>query len=71
MVTDERTNKVALAMIYQGIPEEWLLSLATKKSAKEACDAIKTLCQGAECVKVARVQSLKYEFESLSMEDSE
>ncbi|KAL8154787.1 hypothetical protein AgCh_000227 [Apium graveolens] len=68
---DVRTDKVALAMIYQGIPEEWLLSLASKESAKEAWVAIKTLCQGAERVKTARIQSLKSEFESLTMKESE
>lgn len=36
VVVEEKTDKVALAMIYQGIPEEVLLSLAEKKTAKEA-----------------------------------
>lgn len=31
-----KTDKVALAMIYQEIPENMLLSLANKKTAKEA-----------------------------------
>lgn len=35
-VVDERIDKIALAMIYQGIPEEMLLSLAEKKKAKDA-----------------------------------
>lgn len=33
---DERTDKVALTMIYQGIPEEMLLAIAARKTAKEA-----------------------------------
>lgn len=56
---DGKTDKIALAMIYQGIPEDVLLSLAEKKTAKDAWDAIRTLCQGAEKVKSARVQTLK------------
>lgn len=68
---EERKDKIALAMIYQGIPEDMLLTLAEKKTAKGAWDAIKTLCQGAERVKKARVQTLKAEFESLSMKDTE
>lgn len=68
---EEKTDKVALAMIYQGIPEEMLLSIADKKTAKEAWEALKTMCLGAERVKKARVQTLKGEFESLSMQDSE
>lgn len=68
---EEKTDKVALAMIYQGIPEEVLLSIAEKKSASEAWEAIKTMCLGAERVKKAKIQTLKTEFESMSMKDSE
>ncbi|XP_074363655.1 uncharacterized protein LOC141704307 [Apium graveolens] len=68
---DERTDKIALAMIYQGIPEESLLSIADKKKAKDAWEAIKTLCQGADRVKKARIQTLKTEFESLQMKDND
>ncbi|XP_074376724.1 uncharacterized protein LOC141718244 [Apium graveolens] len=68
---DEKMDKVALAMIYQGIPEEMLLSLAAKRTSKEAWDALKIMCQGADRVKAARVQAMKAEFETLSMKDSE
>lgn len=68
---EDKTDKVALAMIYQGIPEEVLLSLAEKKTAKEAWEAIKTLCQGADRAKKARVQTLKSDFESMNMKESE
>ena len=68
---DEKIDKVAMAMIYQGIPEEVLLSLADKKSAKKVWDAIKTLCQGADRVKKARIQTLKSEFEALCMKENE
>lgn len=34
VIVEEKTNKVALAMIYQRIPEDVLLSLAEKKTAK-------------------------------------
>ena len=66
-----KTDKIALAMIYQGIPEDVLLSLADKKTAKDAWDAIKTICQGADRVKAARVQTLKAEFEALNMKDTD
>lgn len=33
---EEKIDKVALAMIYQGIPEDMLLSLADKRTAKDA-----------------------------------
>lgn len=68
---EEKTDKMALAAIYQGIPEDILLSVAEKETAKEAREAVKTLCQGAERVKKARIQTLKSEFESMSMKESE
>ncbi|XP_074362685.1 uncharacterized protein LOC141702958 [Apium graveolens] len=69
---DEKSDKVALTMIYQGIPEDILLSLAVdKKTAKEAWEAIKTLCQGADRVKQTKIQTLKTEFESMTMKENE
>lgn len=71
VAVDDRTDKVALAMIYQSIPEEILLSLAEKTKAKDAWVAIKTMSQGADRLKAAKVQTLKSEFESLCMKESE
>lgn len=68
---EEKTDKIALAAIYQGIPEDILLSVAEKKTAKEAWEAVKTMCLGAERVKKARIQTLKSEFESMSMKETE
>ncbi|XP_074369677.1 uncharacterized protein LOC141711144 [Apium graveolens] len=68
---EERTYKLALAVIYQGKPEDILLSLAEKKTAKEAWDTIKTMCLGADRVKKASVHTLKAKFESMSMKDTE
>ncbi|KAL8096387.1 hypothetical protein AgCh_037375 [Apium graveolens] len=47
---EEKTDKMALAAIYQGIPEEILLSVADKTSAKEAWEAVNTMCLGADKV---------------------
>ncbi|KAL8101287.1 hypothetical protein AgCh_033239 [Apium graveolens] len=67
---DVKTNKVALAVIYQVILEDILLSLAEKETTKEACDAIKTMCD-EDRVKKERVHTLKEEFESLNMKDTD
>ncbi|XP_074336150.1 uncharacterized protein LOC141673314 [Apium graveolens] len=67
----EKNDKVALAMIYQGISEDMLLSIAGKKTTKEGWEAIRVMFQGADRVKRAMVQMLKAEFESLCMDDSE
>nr|GEW80220.1 zinc finger, CCHC-type [Tanacetum cinerariifolium] len=57
--------------IYQGIPEDLLLSLAEKQTAKDAWETLKTMFMRAERVKTAKVQTLKAEFETLSMKDTE
>ncbi|XP_074336208.1 uncharacterized protein LOC141673365 [Apium graveolens] len=66
-----KSDKITLAMIYQGIPEDMLLSIAEKKTAKEGWEAIKVMRQGADRVKKARVQIVKAEFETLWMDDVE
>lgn len=71
VAVEDRTDKVALAAIYQRIPEDLLLALAEKKTAKEAWDSIKIMCEGAERVQKAKVQTLKAEFESLTMKDTD
>lgn len=68
---EDKVDKRALAVIYQGLPEEFVLSIAEKKSSKEAWDAIKTMCLGADKVKKARAQTLKGEFEALTMAETE
>ncbi|KAJ8767297.1 hypothetical protein K2173_017341 [Erythroxylum novogranatense] len=68
---DPREDMMALAAIYQGISEETLLQLGEKETAKEAWDALKVMNLGAERVKEVRAQALKWELESMRMEDSE
>ncbi|XP_074360729.1 uncharacterized protein LOC141700972 [Apium graveolens] len=64
---DEKMDKRALAIIYQGIADDMLLTIAEKKTSKEAWGEIKTLCLSADKVKKAKAQTLKSEFESLKM----
>lgn len=68
---EDKTDKLALSAIYQSIPEEMLLSIAEKTTSKGAWEAIKTMSLGADRVRKAKVQTLKSEFESLQMKDSE
>ncbi|XP_074324194.1 uncharacterized protein LOC141659023 [Apium graveolens] len=70
-VVDDKVDKIALAMLYQGLPEEMILSIAEKGTTKEAWTALKTMCQGADRAKKAKVQTLRTEFESLVMKDNE
>ncbi|KAL8123367.1 hypothetical protein AgCh_011368 [Apium graveolens] len=69
-VVEDKIDKRALAFIYQGVPEDVLLSLAEKKLSY-AWTAIKTIFLGADKVKVARAQTLKSEFEALAMRKDE
>ncbi|XP_074376722.1 uncharacterized protein LOC141718240 [Apium graveolens] len=68
---ETRMDKMALAAIYQGILEEFMLTLAGKKMAKMAWEAIKTMSMGAERVQEAKVQTLRSEFEALSIKETE
>lgn len=68
---EEEVDKVAMAMLYQGLPEDMLLSIAEKRTAKEAWTALKMMCQGADRVKKEKVQTLRTEFESLDMKDND
>lgn len=68
---DESQDQMALAAIYQGIPEETLLLIAEKETAKEAWTMLKTMHMGVERVMEAKVQTLKTELDVLQMKDGE
>ncbi|XP_074352056.1 uncharacterized protein LOC141691217 [Apium graveolens] len=70
-VVEDKIDKRALAVIYQGLPDDMLLTIAERKTSKEAWGAIKILCLDADKVKKAKAQTLKSEFESLKIKDSE
>ena len=71
VAVEDKVDKRALAIIYQGIGEDLLLSIADKTTSKEAWEAIKTVHLGADKVKKAKAQTLKAEFESLTMKETE
>ncbi|XP_074326571.1 uncharacterized protein LOC141664515 [Apium graveolens] len=68
---EDKIDKRALAMIYPSIPDELMLTLAERKTAKDAWEAIKTVSLGAIKVKQAKAQTLKSEFESLNIKDTD
>jgi hypothetical protein len=69
--TEESKDQMALAAIYQGIPEDMLFLVYGKETAKETWEALKIMHMGAKRVKDAKVQALKSEFEGLCMKESE
>ncbi|XP_047322533.1 uncharacterized protein LOC124926366 [Impatiens glandulifera] len=62
---------MTLATIYQALPEDVLLMVAEKDSAKEAWETLKTMHVGVERVKEAKVQTLRTHFEAIRMKDGE
>ncbi|KAJ0975708.1 hypothetical protein J5N97_017673 [Dioscorea zingiberensis] len=68
---EEKKDQMAVAAIYQAVPEDVLLMLAEKETAKEAWQTLKTMYLGAERVKKAKAQTLKTEFEIIRMKELE
>ena len=64
---DQKKNNMAIAMLYQAIPENMVLQIASLTSAEEIWEALKVRHVGIERVKQAHVQTLESEFESLKM----
>jgi hypothetical protein len=70
-VVDERKNKTARAQLLQALPEDILMQVSTKPTAREVWDSLKTRFVGADRVKAARLATLKGEFDMLSMADGQ
>ncbi|KAL9253542.1 hypothetical protein AKJ16_DCAP06673 [Drosera capensis] len=68
---NSRNDKKARAYILQAIPEDVLLQITKKKTAKEIWESLKTRYLGADRVKKARLQTLKSEFDALRMAEQE
>jgi hypothetical protein len=68
---DVKKDQTALAAIYQGIPNETLQVVSEKKTAKEAWECIRTMYQGAQHVKDARIQTLREELDALRMKSTD
>ncbi|XP_020243636.1 uncharacterized protein LOC109821889 [Asparagus officinalis] len=62
---------MALAVIYQAIPEETMLQVAGKETAREVWEALRTMHVGVERVKEVKLQALRWEFENLRMGDAQ
>ncbi|KAL9269499.1 Glyceraldehyde-3-phosphate dehydrogenase GAPCP2, chloroplastic-like protein [Drosera capensis] len=64
-------DKKTRAYILQAIPEDMLLQIEKKKTAKEIWESLKTRYLGTDRVKKARLQTLKGEFDALRMKEQE
>ena len=68
---DGRKNKMARANLLQALPEDILMQVSTKPTAKEVWEALKTRFVGADRVRTGRLAMLRGEFDSLIMADSD
>ncbi|KAJ9561724.1 hypothetical protein OSB04_006884 [Centaurea solstitialis] len=71
VAVDEKKNKSARAFIFQAVPEDILLQVSKKKTAKEIWEALKLRYLGADRVQKARLHTLNSDFEALRMKDGE
>ncbi|XP_042472039.1 uncharacterized protein LOC122054662 [Zingiber officinale] len=68
---DAKKDKKARAYILQCLPEDILLHITKKKTAKEVWDILKTRYLGSDRVKKTHVQTLKSEFDTLRMKETD
>ncbi|KAE8723501.1 hypothetical protein F3Y22_tig00012370pilonHSYRG00100 [Hibiscus syriacus] len=69
--TDDDKDQGAMVAISQAVPDDVMMAIAEKQTAKEAWDALREMRVGEDRVKKARVQVLKRQLNKLHMEDSE
>lgn len=62
---------MAVALLFQSIPEALILQVGELPTSKQVWEAIKTRHVGAERVKEARFKILMSDFDRLKMKDTE
>ena len=67
----EDKNNMAIALLFQSIPEALVLQVGDLDNAKSVWDAVKSRHIGAERVREARLQTLMAEFDRLKMKDAD
>ena len=68
---DLKKSKQALAFLFQAIPEEMVLQMASYTDPKQVWDGLKIRYLGVDRVRTARLATLKRELESLRMKEGE
>ena len=53
-VVERKKDKVAMACLFGAVPDDLLLQIAKKTTAKEVWESLKTRCLGVDRVKKAR-----------------
>lgn len=68
---DSGKNDMAMALLFQSIPDTLILQVGELDTAKKVWETIKARHMGAERVRENRLQTLMAEFDRLKMKDSE
>lgn len=68
---DTKKNNLAIALLFQSIPETLILQYGELGNAKKVWEAIKTRHMGAERVKDARLMTLMADFDRLKMKETD
>ncbi|XP_076885839.1 uncharacterized protein LOC143535493 [Bidens hawaiensis] len=68
---DVKKNRMAIACLFQAMPEEIVLQVAHHKKVADTWADLKAHFVGAEMIKEARLQTLESEFEALKMKDTD
>ncbi|KAJ0897794.1 putative RNA-directed DNA polymerase [Helianthus annuus] len=68
---DEKKAKQALAFLFQAIPEEMVLQMASYTDPKQVWDGLKTRYLGVDRVRAARLATLRRELETMRMKEGE
>ncbi|GKD71020.1 hypothetical protein Tco_1325110 [Tanacetum coccineum] len=68
---DEKKSKQALAFLFQAIPEDMVLQMASYTDPKQVWDGLKTRFLGVDRVRTARLATLRKELETMRMKEGE
>lgn len=68
---EARKDKAARALLLGALPEDVLLQVATKLTAREVWDSLKVRFVGADRVRAARLATLRGDFDCVKMADGE
>ncbi|KAJ0445634.1 putative RNA-directed DNA polymerase [Helianthus annuus] len=68
---EEKKAKQALAFLFQAIPEEMVLQMASYTDPKQVWDGLKTRYLGVDRVRAARLATLRRELETMRMKEGE
>ncbi|XP_013601324.1 PREDICTED: uncharacterized protein LOC106308748 [Brassica oleracea var. oleracea] len=68
---DQKKNDVAIALLFQSVPETLILQVGEQTASKKIWNTIKSRHIGADRVREARLQTLMTEFDRLKMDYSD